>query len=183
MKLSSSVFSALCLIIELLGIALFLRGFFPVPIKSSLSSNSKLSDLPAEPVVGSSPNSTKVPPPLFNKVVIVLIDALRDDFVFGPNGKRFMPYTRNLVESGSSHGFIAKARPPTVTMPRIKYDTVPVYKVSSMKNLSGLHIATCEPLPKLEAHNSSVLQRALTSTPLEICGINWNSNCMPGLLA
>ncbi|XP_058253260.1 GPI ethanolamine phosphate transferase 2 isoform X2 [Hemibagrus wyckioides] len=120
MKLSSSVFSAICLIIELLGIALFLRGFFPVPIKSSLSSKSKLSDLPAEPVVGSSPNSTKVPPPLFNRVVIVLIDALRDDFVFGPNGKRFMPYTRNLVESGSSHGFIAKARPPTVTMPRIK---------------------------------------------------------------
>ncbi|MCJ8734136.1 hypothetical protein PDJAM_G00231870 [Pangasius djambal] len=120
MKLSSSVFSALCLIIELLGIALFLRGFFPLPIKSSLSSKSKLSDLPAEPVVGSSPNSTKVPPPLFNRVVIVLIDALREDFVFGPNGKRFMPYTRNLVESGSSHSFIAKARPPTVTMPRIK---------------------------------------------------------------
>ncbi|XP_060783867.1 GPI ethanolamine phosphate transferase 2 isoform X2 [Neoarius graeffei] len=120
MKLSSSVFATLCLIIELLGIALFLRGFFPVPIKSSFSSKSKLSDLPAEPVVGSSPNSTKVPPPLFNKVVIVLIDALRDDFVFGPSGKRFMPYTRNLVESGSSHSFIAKARAPTVTMPRIK---------------------------------------------------------------
>ncbi|GAA6084294.1 GPI ethanolamine phosphate transferase 2 isoform X1 [Tachysurus ichikawai] len=120
MKLSSSVFSAFCLIIELIGIVLFLRGFFPVPIKSSLSSKSKLSDLPAEPVVGSSPNSTKVPPPLFNRVVVVLIDALRDDFVFGPNGKRFMPYTRNLVESGSSHSFIAKARPPTVTMPRIK---------------------------------------------------------------
>lgn len=61
-----------------------------------------------------------MPPPLFSKVVIVLIDALRDDFVFGPSGKRFMPYTRNLVESGSSHSFIAKARPPTVTMPRIK---------------------------------------------------------------
>ncbi|XP_053538019.1 GPI ethanolamine phosphate transferase 2 isoform X3 [Ictalurus punctatus] len=120
MKLSSSVFASFCLITELLGIALFLRGFFPVPIKSSLSSKSKLSDLPAEPVVGSNPNSTKVPPPLFNRVVIVLIDALRDDFVFGPSGKRFMPYTRNLVESGSSHSFIAKARPPTVTMPRIK---------------------------------------------------------------
>ncbi|KAB5571315.1 hypothetical protein PHYPO_G00223600 [Pangasianodon hypophthalmus] len=120
MKLSSSVFSALCLLIELLGIALFLRGFFPLPIKSALSSKSKLSDLPAEPVLGSSPNSTRVPPPLFNRVVIVLIDALREDFVFGPSGKRFMPYTRNIVESGSSHSFTAKARPPTVTMPRIK---------------------------------------------------------------
>uniref|UniRef100_A0A8B9L004 Phosphatidylinositol glycan anchor biosynthesis class G n=1 Tax=Astyanax mexicanus TaxID=7994 RepID=A0A8B9L004_ASTMX len=31
-----------------------------------------------------------------------------------------MPYTRHIVERGSSHSFIAKARPPTVTMPRIK---------------------------------------------------------------
>uniref|UniRef100_A0A8B9RHG4 Phosphatidylinositol glycan anchor biosynthesis class G n=1 Tax=Astyanax mexicanus TaxID=7994 RepID=A0A8B9RHG4_ASTMX len=121
MRLSSSVFAAVCLLIELLGIALFLRGFFPVPIKSSLSTKSKLSDLPAEPHAGSSqPNSTKVPSPLFKRVVIVLIDALREDFVFGPNGKRFMPYTRHIVERGSSHSFIAKARPPTVTMPRIK---------------------------------------------------------------
>lgn len=64
-----------------------------------------------------------MPPPLFGKVVIVLVDALRDDFVFGPSGTRFMPYTRNLVESGSSRSFIAKARPPTVTMPRIKVST------------------------------------------------------------
>uniref|UniRef100_A0A9J7YNL1 Phosphatidylinositol glycan anchor biosynthesis class G (EMM blood group) n=1 Tax=Cyprinus carpio carpio TaxID=630221 RepID=A0A9J7YNL1_CYPCA len=31
-----------------------------------------------------------------------------------------MPYTSRVVERGSSHSFIAKARPPTVTMPRIK---------------------------------------------------------------
>uniref|UniRef100_A0A672F662 Phosphatidylinositol glycan anchor biosynthesis class G n=1 Tax=Salarias fasciatus TaxID=181472 RepID=A0A672F662_SALFA len=31
-----------------------------------------------------------------------------------------MPYTRHLVEKGSSQSFVAKARPPTVTMPRIK---------------------------------------------------------------
>ncbi|XP_036424535.1 GPI ethanolamine phosphate transferase 2 [Colossoma macropomum] len=120
MRLSSSVFASFCLLIELVGIALFLRGFFPVPVKSSLSSKSKLSDLPAEPLAGNSPNSTKVPPPLFKRVVIMLIDALREDFIFGPNGKRFMPYTRHIVERGSSHSFIAKARPPTVTMPRIK---------------------------------------------------------------
>ncbi|KAL0176385.1 hypothetical protein M9458_028715, partial [Cirrhinus mrigala] len=59
------------------------------------------------------PNSSKAPVPLFKRVVIVLIDALREDFVF-------MPYTRHVVERGSSHSFIAKARPPTVTMPRIK---------------------------------------------------------------
>ncbi|XP_026872476.2 GPI ethanolamine phosphate transferase 2-like [Electrophorus electricus] len=120
MRLKASVFALFCLIIELLGIALYLRGFFPVPVKSSLSSKSKLSDQPAEPLAGSGPNSTQLPPPLFKRVVIMLIDALREDFVFGPNGKRFMPFTRQIVEEGSSHGFIAKARAPTVTMPRIK---------------------------------------------------------------
>ncbi len=50
----------------------------------------------------------------------MLVDALREDFVFGPNGRTYMPYTRHLVERGSSLSFVAKARPPTVTMPRIK---------------------------------------------------------------
>ncbi|KFP08492.1 GPI ethanolamine phosphate transferase 2, partial [Calypte anna] len=65
-------------------------------------------------------NWTKIPSPLFKKVVIVLIDALRDDFVFGSKGKQFMPYTTQVVEKGTSYSFIAEAKPPTVTMPRIK---------------------------------------------------------------
>lgn len=120
MRLRSSVFASLCLIIEVLGIALFLRGFFPVPLKSSFSSKSKLSDLPAEPLTGNFPNASKAPQPLFRRVVILLIDALREDFVLGPNGRKYMPYTRHVVERGSSLSFVAKARPPTVTMPRIK---------------------------------------------------------------
>ncbi|VFV41691.1 gpi ethanolamine phosphate [Lynx pardinus] len=50
----------------------------------------------------------------------MLIDALRDDFVFGSKGVKFMPYTTYLVEKGASHSFVAEAKPPTVTMPRIK---------------------------------------------------------------
>ncbi|XP_053909470.1 GPI ethanolamine phosphate transferase 2 isoform X2 [Cuculus canorus] len=65
-------------------------------------------------------NWTNIPLPLFKKVVIVLIDALRDDFVFGSKGKQFMPYTTEIVEKGTSYSFIAEAKPPTVTMPRIK---------------------------------------------------------------
>lgn len=120
MRLSSSVFALLCLMCEVLSIALFLRGFFPVPVKSSFSSKSKVSDFPAEPLTGSGTNSSKSPGPVFTRVVIVLVDALREDFVFGSDGRRFMPYTRHVVERGSSHSFIAKARAPTVTMPRIK---------------------------------------------------------------
>uniref|UniRef100_H2ZXC3 Phosphatidylinositol glycan anchor biosynthesis class G (EMM blood group) n=1 Tax=Latimeria chalumnae TaxID=7897 RepID=H2ZXC3_LATCH len=69
---------------------------------------------------GNPSNWSRPPLPLFRRVVIMMIDALREDFVFGPKGKAFMPYTRNLIEHGRSHSFIAKARPPTVTMPRIK---------------------------------------------------------------
>ncbi|XP_028315942.1 GPI ethanolamine phosphate transferase 2 isoform X2 [Gouania willdenowi] len=120
MKIRSSVFASFVLLLEVVGIVLFLRGFFPVPVKSSLASKSQLSEQPLEPLTGSPPNSSRLPPPLFKRVVIVLVDALREDFVFGANGRTHMPYTRHLVEKGSSHSFVAKARPPTVTMPRIK---------------------------------------------------------------
>uniref|UniRef100_A0A8C7C6C1 Phosphatidylinositol glycan anchor biosynthesis class G (EMM blood group) n=1 Tax=Neovison vison TaxID=452646 RepID=A0A8C7C6C1_NEOVI len=73
-----------------------------------------------EPSAGDRSNWTKLPPPLFRKVVIMLIDGLRDDFVFGSKGVKFMPYTTYLVEKGASHSFVAEAKLPTVTMPRIK---------------------------------------------------------------
>lgn len=142
MKVRSSIFASTILILEVVGVALFLRGFFPVPVKSSLPSKNKLSDLPPEPLTGESSitglarasprihrvvpitggpsNASGTPKPLFKRVVIMLVDALREDFVFGPNGRMFMPYTRHVIERGSSLSYVAKARPPTVTMPRIK---------------------------------------------------------------
>ncbi|NWV64378.1 PIGG transferase, partial [Malurus elegans] len=122
MRLRSGVFASFCLLVQALGVALFLRGFFPVPVRS-LPRREARADPPAEPAppgTGMVSNWTKIPPPLFKKVVIVLIDALREDFVFGSKGKQFMPYTTQVVEKGTSYSFIAEAKPPTVTMPRIK---------------------------------------------------------------
>ncbi|KAK2509094.1 hypothetical protein MC885_011506 [Smutsia gigantea] len=119
MRLGSGTFAACCIVVEVLGVALFLRGFFPTPVRSS-SRTEHQAEPPAEPSAGASSNWTKLPPPLFRKVVIILIDALRDDFVFGSKGVKFMPYTTYLVEKGSSYSFVAEAKPPTVTMPRIK---------------------------------------------------------------
>ncbi|XP_007181529.1 GPI ethanolamine phosphate transferase 2 isoform X1 [Balaenoptera acutorostrata] len=120
MRLGSGTFAACCVVIEVLGVALFLRGFFPVPV-CPFSGTEHQTESPApEPSAGAISNWTKLPPPLFSKVVIMLIDALRDDFVFGSKGVKFMPYTTYLVEKGSSHSFVAEAKPPTVTMPRIK---------------------------------------------------------------
>lgn len=62
MKVRSSVFASFILMLEVLGVALFLRGFFPVPVKSSLSSKNKLSDLPPEPLTGET-GTNQAPPP------------------------------------------------------------------------------------------------------------------------
>ncbi|XP_007955696.2 GPI ethanolamine phosphate transferase 2 [Orycteropus afer afer] len=120
MRLGSGTFAVCCVAIEVLGVAIFLRGFFPAPVRSSSRPEHQAEPPAPEPLAGASSNWTTLPPPLFSKVVIVLIDALRDDFVFGSKGVKFMPYTTYLVEKGSSHSFVAEAKPPTVTMPRIK---------------------------------------------------------------
>ncbi|KAG8508609.1 GPI ethanolamine phosphate transferase 2, partial [Galemys pyrenaicus] len=120
MRLGSGTFAACCVVIEVLGVAVFLRGFFPAPVRSA-SRTEHLAEPPVpEPAAGADSNWTQLPPPLFSKVVIMLVDALRDDFVFGSKGVKYMPYTTYVMEKGASHSFVAEAKPPTVTMPRIK---------------------------------------------------------------
>ncbi|XP_055101948.1 GPI ethanolamine phosphate transferase 2 isoform X4 [Symphalangus syndactylus] len=126
MRLGSGTFATCCVAIEVLGIAVFLRGFFPAPVRSSARAEHGAEPPAPEPSAGASSNWTTLPPSLFSKVVIVLIDALRDDFVFGSKGVKFMPYTTYLVEKGASHSFVAEAKPPTVTMPRIKERETPL---------------------------------------------------------
>ncbi|KAM6221597.1 GPI ethanolamine phosphate transferase 2 isoform 4-T4 [Rhynchocyon petersi] len=126
MRLGSGTFAAACIVIEVLGVAIFLRGFFPAPVRSFSRTEHQAEPPAPEPSAGASSNWTKLPPPVFSKVVIVLIDALRDDFVFGSKGVKFMPYTTYLVEKGASHSFVAEAKPPTVTMPRIKERAAPL---------------------------------------------------------
>ncbi|KAF2716473.1 alkaline phosphatase-like protein [Polychaeton citri CBS 116435] len=57
-----------------------------------------------------------VPP--FNRVIFLLIDALRPDFVYS-KGSGF-GYTQRLISSGAAIPFTGYAAPPTVTLPRIK---------------------------------------------------------------
>ncbi|KAM4710090.1 GPI ethanolamine phosphate transferase 2 [Discoglossus pictus] len=119
MRVGSSVLAVSLLILQVLGVLLFLRGFFPVTVKSQAKKTSA-AEIPGEPAAGSISNWTKLPSPLFKRVVIFLIDGLRQDFVFGPKSKEYMPYVTELLEGGTAHSFIAEATAPTVTMPRIK---------------------------------------------------------------
>ncbi|XP_068522190.1 GPI ethanolamine phosphate transferase 2 isoform X5 [Anas acuta] len=122
MRLRAGVLAAGCLLLQAMGVAIFLRGFFPTAVRARPRGGPP-GDGPAEPAPpgsGAVSNWSAVPPPLFRRVVLVLIDALRQDFVFGPKGKQFMPYATQVIEKGTSYSFVAEAKPPTVTMPRIK---------------------------------------------------------------
>ncbi|XP_070563098.1 GPI ethanolamine phosphate transferase 2-like [Ptychodera flava] len=120
MKISHSVFICLCLLIEIAGMYIFFKGFFPV--KTAIPGRATLADLPDEPIDLDQQNQTENGSlkPAFGKLVIMLIDAMRADFVFGGKAGQHMPFTSGLISEGKTMSFLAKANPPTVTMPRIK---------------------------------------------------------------
>lgn len=53
---------------------------------------------------------------IYEKVVVVLIDALRVDFAGGEQ----MPFLQSKKELDGMNSFVAIVKPPTVTLPRIK---------------------------------------------------------------
>nr|CAD7430886.1 unnamed protein product [Timema monikensis] len=99
------------------AILLFLYGFFPLKIPDKSVSSSK--DLPH--LVGNvSVNATELYKPMAGKLVIMIIDALRWDFIGGSKGLDNMPYTSSLVMNDRACLLKGRVDPPTVTMPRIK---------------------------------------------------------------
>ncbi|KAL6558732.1 hypothetical protein OROMI_019082 [Orobanche minor] len=135
------LFTASAVMIQIIGLSLFISGFFPVkPSFSGMSGlesfyppcfNSKdlaqnISTLPPEKVKSLYQELSGVPP-LFDRLILMVIDGLPAEFVLGRDGKppakafaEAMPYTQSLLASGLGLGYHAKAAPPTVTMPRLK---------------------------------------------------------------
>ena len=82
MKLSHHFFIVLVLLCQISGLILFLKGFFP--IKKGLDGVATLTNLPPEP--GKQGRGSPLPAK-FDRLVIILVDALRADFVFPSNSK------------------------------------------------------------------------------------------------
>ncbi|KAF8538213.1 alkaline-phosphatase-like protein [Trichophaea hybrida] len=83
---------------------MFAKGFFPYkPF------------LPGLAVFNEEDVQTPAP---FNKVVFMVVDALRSDFVFGERSG--FKFTQSLIFSGRAIPFTAHATSPTITMPRVK---------------------------------------------------------------
>lgn len=99
----------LLLLAHLAALYIFFISFFP----SSIAPPSKLQAFAQQTDDAASNNTAPV-----QKIVWVVIDALRADLVF--QHKQYMPFVNQLLSSGKAYGFRAYAHPPTVTLPRLK---------------------------------------------------------------
>ena len=103
MKLSHHSFIFVVLFWQICGLVLFLRGFFPV--KKGFVGEASVSELPAEPGEQEKESPTLAK---FQRLVVVLVDALRADFVFSTEdhkrSKKFgkMKYVWQLINSSST---------------------------------------------------------------------------------
>lgn len=88
------------------AILVFATGFFPY--KASLPGLA----------TWKSDSSRTIQPAPFDKVIFMVVDALRSDFVYG-NTSNFH-FTQGLIRSGAAVPFTGHASPPTITMPRVK---------------------------------------------------------------
>ncbi|XP_012258399.2 GPI ethanolamine phosphate transferase 2-like isoform X2 [Athalia rosae] len=106
---------AMC--VTLFSTLLFLYGFFPLNYQDDGIAN--MHDVP-DHVEHIRVNNQLLYKPVIRKLIIMVIDGLRWDFVAGPIGKSAMPFTRQLIGDNSACLLRTKVGFPTVTMPRIK---------------------------------------------------------------
>ncbi|KAK4997549.1 major facilitator superfamily transporter protein [Elasticomyces elasticus] len=59
-----------------------------------------------------------VPEAPFDRIVFMVVDALRSDFVYGEDSG--FEFTQGLIRTGAALPFTAHATAPTITMPRVK---------------------------------------------------------------
>lgn len=127
-------------LLQTLGISLFVLGFFPVKPALSGVSGPESYRSPARDSAEDQ-NERSLPPyklralyqelsqlpPSFERVILMVIDGLPAEVVLGKDDQppskiwmEAMPYTQSLLVNGMAIGYHAKAAPPTVTMPRLK---------------------------------------------------------------
>ncbi|KAL1304381.1 hypothetical protein AAFC00_003382 [Neodothiora populina] len=99
-----------------ISILLFATGFFPYkPFLSGLATFEQIESSGAG--LRTSVENAR-PKRVFDKVIFMVVDALRSDFVYGRDSG--FVFTQSLIRTGAAVPFTAHAAPPTVTMPRVK---------------------------------------------------------------
>ncbi|XP_027360713.1 GPI ethanolamine phosphate transferase 2 isoform X2 [Abrus precatorius] len=137
-----TLFSIAAVIIQFIGLSIFVFGFFPVkPVLSGHSGSESFRRPTCNNNGVANQSDPSLPPdrlrflyqevseilPLYDRLVLMVIDGLPAEFVLGKKGqppnKTFMeamPYTQSLLANGMAVGYHAIAAAPTVTMPRLK---------------------------------------------------------------
>ncbi|XP_078494079.1 GPI ethanolamine phosphate transferase 2, catalytic subunit-like [Ciona intestinalis] len=129
----------ICYFISFFGLLLFIKGFFPM--KSGTAGIATSSDIPPAPTnadfeakmltqqfkdADSLSYDSKLPShasPIkapFTKLVIIIVDGMRLDFIQGNHLKGDMPFLYKTLHAGNALSFTSHAEAPTVTMPRLK---------------------------------------------------------------
>ncbi|EMD67743.1 hypothetical protein COCSADRAFT_111827 [Bipolaris sorokiniana ND90Pr] len=96
------------------AILVFATGFFPY--KPFMPGLAQYEELGFSEKLGK--DWQKPPTPPFDKVVFMVVDALRSDFVYGEESG--MSFVQSLIRDGTALPFTAHATSPTITMPRVK---------------------------------------------------------------
>ncbi|KAL3721795.1 hypothetical protein ACJRO7_034178 [Eucalyptus globulus] len=135
-----AIIAAAAVLLQSLGLSLFIFGFFPTkPALSGVSGpesfrapwpngvgNDSAAALPPEELKRLYQELSEISPP-FDRLILMVVDGLPAEFVLGRDDKppreafvEAMPYTQSLLANGFAVGYHAKAAPPTVTMPCLK---------------------------------------------------------------
>ncbi|CAM1309020.1 PIGG (predicted) [Pycnogonum litorale] len=106
---------------QFIAIIIFLSGFFP--LKKTIYGSATFKDVD-DNLFGEKLSNRNFSfhnqRPQYDRIVLIVIDALREDFVFGKLHKKNMKFTNDLLDNKDGLGFVAVVNPPTVTLPRIK---------------------------------------------------------------
>ncbi|XP_039157655.1 GPI ethanolamine phosphate transferase 2 isoform X2 [Eucalyptus grandis] len=135
-----AIIAAAALLLQSLGLSLFIFGFFPTkPALSGVSGlesfrapwpngvgNDSAAALPPEELKRLYQELSEISPP-FDRLILMVVDGLPAEFVLRRDDKpprdafvEAMPYTQSLLANGFAVGYHAKVAPPTVTMPCLK---------------------------------------------------------------
>ncbi|XP_047152506.1 GPI ethanolamine phosphate transferase 2 isoform X1 [Vigna umbellata] len=137
-----TLFTVAAVTIQFIGLSIFVFGFFPVkPLLTGHSGSESfrrptcdVHGVPNHSDASLPPDSLRFlyqevseVPPLYGRLVLMVIDGLPAEFVLGKKGQppskvfmEAMPYTQSLLANGTAFGYHAIAAAPTVTMPRLK---------------------------------------------------------------
>lgn len=140
-------------VLQVFTIVLFCIGYFPrKPILNDIATFSP-------------DDKTASKPAVFEKLIIVMIDALRSDFLYGKSSS--FKNLHSIYNKGHAMGFTAYANPPTVTLPRLKgilTGSTPIFLDAI------LNVAEGDDSSNLKDHDSILKQFHLSNKKINFYG-------------